>query len=88
MTEELMKLLSQGEVRIVFRKKENNLIRNLLGTLNKDDIPPEHYDTLYKIITNSNSRVVGDMESLGWRSFYPESIIDIFQSEQKKSDRE
>ena len=56
----------------------------------KDDIPPEQYDTLYKIITNSNSRVVvvWDMESLGWRSFYPESIIDIFQSEQKKSDRE
>ena len=90
MNEELMKLLSQGEVRIVFMKKENNLIRNLLGTLNKDDIPPEHYDTLSKIITNSNSRivVVWDMESLGWRSFYPESIVDIFQSEQKKSDRE
>tara|TARA_R110001592_G_scaffold290290_1_gene559395 strand:+ start:1861 stop:2133 length:273 start_codon:yes stop_codon:yes gene_type:complete len=90
MNEELMKLLSQGEVRIVFMKKENNLIRNLLGTLNKDDIPPEQYDTLSKIITNSNSRivVVWDMESLGWRSFYPESIVDIFQSEQKKSDRE
>jgi hypothetical protein len=91
MNEELIKLLSQGEVRVIFRKKENNIIRNLLATLNKDDIPPEQYGTFSKIIMNMNSSpvvVVWDMESLDWRSFYPESIIDIFQTEKKKNDSE
>ncbi len=91
MNEELMKLLSQGEVRIIFRKKENNLIRNLLATLNKDDIPPEQYGTLSKVIMNMNSSsvvVVWDMDALDWRSFYSETILDIFETEKKKLDRE
>ena len=79
MNEELMKLLSQGEVRIIFRKKENNLIRNLLATLNKDDIMN---------MNSSSVVVVWDMEALDWRSFYSETILDIFETEKKKLDRE
>ena len=90
MNPEILKLLTIGELRIIFRKKTNGLIRSLLGTLNKDDIPPEEYKTLSSVLENVSSDiiVVWDIESNGWRSFYLNSVIDLFQSEQKKESKE
>mgnify|MGYP003128125050 CR=1 FL=1 len=86
MNDDTLKLFLSGEVRVVFRKKTNNLIRSLLGTLNKDDIPPEHYSTLPKAIDvfMSDKAVIWDMEYNDWRSFYWSTVIDILQTEQKK----
>ncbi len=86
MNEEMLKMLLSGEVRIVFRKKTNGLIRNLLATLNRDDIPPEQYGTLLKAVENVNSDriVVWDIETNDWRSFYLNTVIDMFATETKK----
>tara|TARA_R100001591_G_scaffold110213_1_gene120972 strand:- start:332 stop:613 length:282 start_codon:yes stop_codon:yes gene_type:complete len=87
MNEELLKMFLAGEVLVIFRKKENNLIRNMLCTLNKDLIPPEKYSTLSAIITNIDfpRAVVWDVEALDWRSFYIDSVITIKQTEIKDS---
>ena len=91
MNPEILNLLLSGEVRIVFRKKTNGLLRNLLATLNKDDIPPEQYSTLASVLQNTSSDliVVWDIESNDWRSFYLNTVVDMFTTEQKKElDRE
>ena len=90
MNPEILELLITGELRIIFRKKTTGLIRSLLGTLNKDDIPPEEYRTLSSILDNTGSDiiVVWDIEVNDWRSFYLNSIIDLFQSEQKKESKQ
>ena len=83
MNEELLELFMKNEVRIIFRKKTNGLIRELLGTLNKTYIPPEQYGVLSKIVTSLNESiiVVWDIESNDWRSFYMDSVINMFESE-------
>ncbi|HCT53351.1 MAG TPA: hypothetical protein DF712_12935 [Balneola sp.] len=91
MNPEILNLLLSGEVRIVFRKKTNGLLRNLLATLNKDSIPPEQYSTLASVLQNTSSDliVVWDIESNDWRSFYLNTVVDMFTTEQKKElDRE
>tara|TARA_R110002020_G_scaffold66286_4_gene174359 strand:- start:11766 stop:12041 length:276 start_codon:yes stop_codon:yes gene_type:complete len=91
MNPEILELLLSGEVRVVFRKKTNGLLRNLLATLNKDDIPPEQYSTLASVLQNTSSDLVvaWDIETNDWRSFYLSTVVDIFRTEQKKeSDRE
>ena len=91
MNPEILELLLSGEVRVVFRKKTNGLLRNLLATLNKDDIPPEQYSTLASVLQNTSSDLVvaWDIETNDWRSFYLNTVVDIFRTEQKKeSDRE
>ena len=86
MNEEMMKMFLSGEVRIVFRKKTNGLIRELLGTLSKEYIPPEQYGVLSTILTNpgSDRAIIWDIEVNDWRSFYMNTVIDIFQSEKKR----
>tara|TARA_R110002020_G_scaffold56396_5_gene156052 strand:+ start:1402 stop:1671 length:270 start_codon:yes stop_codon:yes gene_type:complete len=86
MNEELLKMFMSGQVRVIFRRKGNGIIRSLLGTLNKDDIPPEQYDTLSSILDGSSNEliVVWDIERNDWRSFYFYTVIDIFQSKVKK----
>tara|TARA_R110002051_G_scaffold313869_1_gene390320 strand:- start:434 stop:703 length:270 start_codon:yes stop_codon:yes gene_type:complete len=86
MNEEILKMFLGGEVRVIFRKKTNGIIRSLLGTLNKDDIPPEQYQTLSSILGSGikDLVVVWDIETNDWRSFYFSTIIEIFQSKQKK----
>jgi len=85
MNEELLKLFSAGEVRIIFTKKTNGLTRNLLGTLNKSYIPPEQYQTLSSILSSSSEPiVVWDIETNDWRSFYMSSVIKLFQTESKE----
>ena len=91
MNPEILNLLLSGEVRIVFRKKTNGLLRNLLATLNKDDIPPEQYSTLASVLQNTSSDLIvaWDIESNDWRSFYLNTVVDMFTTEQKKElDRE
>lgn len=85
MNEELLKLFLAGEVLVVFRKRENNLLRNLLCTLNRDTIPPEQYPTLSAVVDNVGSPliVVWDVEALDWRSFYLDSVITMKQTEVK-----
>jgi|TARA_Y100001938_G_C7982264_1_gene375023 hypothetical protein len=79
MNEELLNILSAGEVRVIFRKRTNRLIRSLLCTLNPKMIPPEHLDVFSSIMTNlsENRFIVWDIESNDWRSFYLDSIIDF-----------
>ena len=86
MNPEILNLLLSGEVRIVFRKKTNGLLRNLLATLNKDDIPPEQYSTLASVLQNTSSDLIvaWDIESNDWRSFYLSSVIKLFQTEMAK----
>tara|TARA_R100000005_G_C4839618_1_gene111738 strand:- start:159 stop:440 length:282 start_codon:yes stop_codon:yes gene_type:complete len=85
MNEELIKIFLAGEVLVVFRKRENNLIRNMLCTLNRDLVPPEQYPTLGTVVDNIGSSlvVVWDVESLDWRSFYLDSVITMKQTEIK-----
>jgi|14BtaG_2_1085337.scaffolds.fasta_scaffold10370_3 hypothetical protein len=79
MIDQLFKYLLAGEVMVIFRKKENNLIRNLLCTLNTSLIPPEQYDVLSFAIEpkNENLLLVWDIEGQDWRSFYIDSIISL-----------
>ena len=90
MNEEMLKMFMSGEVRIIFRKKTNGLIRDLLGTLNKEYIPPEQYGVLSLILTSSDSdrMVIWDIESNDWRSFYMNTVIDLFQTEKKVEDQQ
>lgn len=86
MREQILKMLLSGEVRVLFTKKQNNLLRELLCTLNQDDIPPEQYGTLSSVLSSSDDQkmVAWDLEKNDWRSFYLSSIISIRMSEQKK----
>lgn len=77
---ELMDLLAKGEVRVIFRKKENNIIRNLLCTLNPKYIPPEDMRTFTSVLGGGGPLVVvWDLEALDWRSFYLSSVISFDQ---------
>lgn len=73
----LIDLLLSGEVRVIFRKRENRVIRNLLCTLNASYIPPEELATLSGAQSTLGGAkiVVWDLESLDWRSFYLNSVI-------------
>lgn len=86
MKEQVLKMLLSGEVRVLFTKRENNILRELLCTLNRDDIPPEEYGTLSSVLSSTDDQkmVVWDMEKNDWRSFYFDSIVSIRLSEQKK----
>lgn len=81
MNPRLIELLMQGQARVVFVKKTNNLTRNILCTLQKDMIPPEEHHTLAKIMDNMNEPrlIVWDLEKNFWRSFYHSSIIDVIE---------
>ena len=74
-------LLVNGQVQVIFRKKENNLIRNLLCTLNPKFIPPEQLKTL-STISAGDPVVVWDLEKNDWRSFYMNSVLDFFPIQQ------
>ena len=80
----MMDMLIQGQVQVIFRKKENNLIRTLLCTLNRKAIPPEKYQTYVQIVSagGGNPMVVWDLEKNDWRSFYMDSVIDFFPVQQ------
>ena len=68
-----------GQVQVIFRKKENNLIRTLLCTLNPKFIPPESMRVLSEVIDTGGERfIVWDVEKNDWRSFYMNSVIDFF----------
>ena len=89
MNEYLIKMLLAGEVIIIFRKKENGLLRNLIGTLEVKSIPPEHLSTWstliesYEYDPNQERIVVWDTEKNDWRSFYIETVLSVQQSEIK-----
>lgn len=70
-------LLAQGIVKLVFRKKENNLLRVMVCTLNEGYIPPEEIATYQKALVESGGAkyVVWDVEKNDWRSFYMNSVI-------------
>ena len=80
MNEELLQMLTTGQVRVVFTKRTNGIIRNLLGTLNRTLIPPEQYTTLSTVLAsrNPNLVVLWDIEVNDWRSFYISSVIKLF----------
>ena len=86
MNEQILRMLLTGEVRVLFNKRENNLLREMLCTLNKDDIPPEQYGVLSSVLSSGNPDLIvaWDMEKNDWRSFYATSIVSIRMSEQKK----
>jgi len=86
MNEKILEMLMQGNVEVIFRKRENNLIRNLLCTMNKDLIPPEELNTYTRALQESSGdrMVVWDIEKNDWRSFYMNTIIDVFQSNIRK----
>lgn len=87
----LLDSLISGEVRVIFRKRGNQTIRDLLCTLNVDVIPPEQLRVLDSVISagQSDKFVVWDLEKNDWRSFYMDSVIDIIIVETKKEiDRE
>ena len=77
MMPQFIEALSLGQVRVLFRKRTNNLMRSLLCTLNRETIPPEHLGTL-GVVSESiegDRYIVWDVESNDWRSFYQDSII-------------
>jgi len=82
----LMDSLISGEVRVIFRKRGNSTIRDLLCTLNVDDIPPEQLFVLQKIISSGQSDriIVWDLEKNDWRSFYMDSVIETIVVQTKK----
>ena len=83
-------MLMSGKVQVIFRKRENNLIRTLLCTLNPKFIPPESMKVLAEVIGAAGDRfIVWDVEKNDWRSFYLNTVVDMFTTEQKKElDRE
>tara|TARA_Y100001938_G_C7938776_1_gene353183 strand:- start:43 stop:315 length:273 start_codon:yes stop_codon:yes gene_type:complete len=87
----LIDSLISGEVRVIFRKRSNNTIRDLLCTLNIDVIPPEQLLVLNKIISSPqlDKITVWDLEKNDWRSFYMDSVINtIFVESKKEIDKE
>ncbi len=86
MNQQILEMLMQGTVEVIFRKKENNLIRTLLCTMNKSNIPPEELKTYGLALQESGGdrMIVWDVEKNDWRSFYMNSIIDIFPSNAPK----
>lgn len=70
-------LLSKGTVKLVFRKRENNLLRVMICTLSPEYIPPEETGTYQKALMESGGAkyVVWDLEKNDWRSFYMDSVI-------------
>ena len=86
MREQILKMLLSGEVRIIFLRRTDGLLRELLCTLNINDIPPEQYNTLSSTLqsTDDQKMVVWDIEKNDWRSFYFDSIVSVKMSEQKK----
>lgn len=76
----MIDMLMQGQVQVIFRKRENKLLRTLLCTLNPKVIPPEKYTTYTQIVGKSPTDlfVVWDLEKNDWRSFYMDSVIDFF----------
>ena len=76
-------ILMAGKVQVIFRKKENNLIRTLLCTLNPKFIPPESMKVLAEVSETVGDRfIVWDIEKNDWRSFYIDSVIDFFPVKQ------
>ena len=76
-------MLMAGKVQVIFRKKENNLIRTLLCTLNPKFIPPESMKVLAEVAGTAGDRfIVWDVEKNDWRSFYIDSVIDFFPVKQ------
>ena len=69
--------MSESSKDEILDKKENNLIRNLLCTLNPKFIPPEQLKTL-ATISGGDPVVVWDLEKNDWRSFYMDSVLDFF----------
>jgi hypothetical protein len=76
----MMDMLLAGQVQVIFRKRENNLLRTLLCTLERKSIPPESYSTYSQIIGKKPDTlyVVWDIEKNDWRSFYMDSVLDFF----------
>jgi hypothetical protein len=83
MNPQLIEYLTNGQIRILFVKKTNNLTRNILCTLNSELVPPEEHHTLAKIMANLQEPrlIVWDLEKNFWRSFYYSSIVDIIEVE-------
>jgi len=72
-------LLANGKVKVVFRKRENNLLRVILCTLNESFIPPEEMGSYQGALTSSGGEryIVWDLEKNDWRSFYMDSVISF-----------
>lgn len=70
-------ILLKSQVQVIFRKRENNLLRNMLCTLNREFIPPEEYTTYTSILMEGSAdRIIAwDIEKNDWRSFYLDSVI-------------
>ena len=89
MNEYLMKLLLAGEVLVIFKKRENGLLRNMICTLEQKAIPPEKIQTWIRIMQAYNQDpymekvVAWDIEKNDWRSFYMDSVLSIEQTEVK-----
>ena len=86
MNEQILEMLMQGTVEVIFRKKENNLLRTMLCTMMKSYIPPEEVKTYTRALAESSGdrMIVWDVEKNDWRSFYLNTIVDVFQSNIKK----
>jgi len=76
-------LLAKGKVKVVFRKRGNNLLRVLLCTLNESFIPPEEMSTYEGALTSSGGDryIVWDLEKNDWRSFYMDSVLSFEEFE-------
>ena len=88
MINEILELLSSGHIRVIFRRREDNTIRNLLCTLKPSDIPNEQIRVLSSIIGSglSDRVIVWDLEKNDWRSFYTDSVIDVVEVKEKREE--
>lgn len=86
--ETIIRELSSGICKIVFKKKTNGRFRSVYGTLNKNKIPGRYQDTLKNIFENYKEFQiipVYDIREQAWKSFYIDNLKYFMTEEQFKT---
>ena len=86
--ETLIRELSSGICKIVFKKKTNGRFRSIYGTLNKNKIPGKYQYTLKHIFENyKDFQIIPiyDTREREWKSFYLNSLKYFMTEEQFKT---
>ena len=75
--ETLLEMLRSREVNVKFRKQDGE-IRLLRGTLNDGLIPPQPQGGGFRHRATESSLITAwDLDAAGWRSFHPESVLEV-----------
>jgi len=85
--EVLIRELSSGICKIVFRKKTNGRYRSIYATLNNKKIPGRYQNTLKEIFQNYEKFEiipVYDIREQEWKSFYLTNLLYFMTEEEFK----